>query len=152
MEKLLIQPEKYKEYDLTSGKPFPIEDKFDMVICTEVLEHIGEEHAANAVKLLASLSDNILFSAAIPNQGGLNHINEQWQTYWTDLFGKNDCFGYQKIMMDNLWDNEKVDVWYRQNLVLYSKNELPFNTEVMAVVHPVMFKNVISTLQANAKS
>lgn len=152
MEKLLIQSEKYKEYDLTSGKPFPIEDKFDLVICTEVLEHIEEQYADNAIALLTSLGDNVLFSAAIPNQGGLNHINEQWQTYWTSIFARNDFFGYQKIMMDDLWDNEKVDVWYRQNLVLYSRNELPFNTEVMAVVHPVMFKNVISTLQANAKS
>ena len=28
----------------------------------------------------------VLFSAAIPGQGGTDHINEQWQDYWRDLF------------------------------------------------------------------
>lgn len=150
--KLLIPADRYSEYDITSGASFPWNQKFDLVICTEVLEHIDEKFAKNAVSLLASLGDTILFSAAIPDQGGHHHVNEQWQTYWTDLFSIEGFFGYQKVMIDNLWDNENVDVWYKQNLVLYSRHQLPFQTEVMALVHPIMFKNVISTLKANGKS
>jgi len=33
--------------------------------------------------------DNVLFSAAIPNQGGTGHINEQWQEYWAEKFYAN---------------------------------------------------------------
>lgn len=47
----------------------------------EVAEHIDEKYAQNFIELLTLTSDIILFSAAIPNQGGLEHINEQPPKY-----------------------------------------------------------------------
>lgn len=40
-------------------------------------------------KIVTALTDAapvILFSAAVPGQGGNNHINEQWPEYWCQLF------------------------------------------------------------------
>lgn len=148
-EKLLIENHKYAEYDLMSGSEFPWMGKFDLVICTEVLEHIDEKYAESAVQLLTKLSDTILFSAAVPGQGGHHHVNEQWQTYWAAIFAVNGFCGNQSLMISMFWNNENVDVWYRQNLVLYTKYELDSSdTNVMAVVHPVMFENVIKTLKS----
>jgi len=31
----------------------------------------------------------VLFSAAIPLQGGTEHVNEQWQSYWAKLFAEH---------------------------------------------------------------
>ena len=60
--------------------------KFDMAISMEVAEHLNERYAENLVKSLTNSSNFILFSAAIPSQGGTNHINEKKQSYWKHIF------------------------------------------------------------------
>ena len=40
------------------------------------------------VESLARHGDTILFSAAVPGQGGTHHVNEQWPSYWAEKFAK----------------------------------------------------------------
>jgi glycosyltransferase involved in cell wall biosynthesis len=61
-------------------------DKRDLCLCLETLEHIPEVNADEAIKNLTSLSDTIIFSAAQPGQGGVNHINCQEKDYWRRKF------------------------------------------------------------------
>lgn len=108
----------FKAVDLS--RPFSLGAKFDLVISLEVAEHLPESSALEFVHSLTRHSDVIIFSAAIPYQEGQNHLNEQWPEYWQTIFNK---FGYvaYDFIRDAFWDNEKVDIWYRQNIMLYAK-------------------------------
>ena len=66
--------------------------KFDLVLSLEVAEHLPSECAEAFVESLVNLGPVILFSAAIPYQGGENHVNEQWPEYWVGvLSGEGIC-------------------------------------------------------------
>lgn len=58
----------------------------DVVICTEVAEHLDAVNARGLVALLASARCPIVFTAAPPGQDGHHHVNCQPQEYWVDLF------------------------------------------------------------------
>jgi hypothetical protein len=49
-----------------------------------VAERLLADKASQFTSLLCELGDVILFSAAIPGQGGCNHINEAWPAQWAD--------------------------------------------------------------------
>jgi hypothetical protein len=139
--KLLIPKENYIDFDLTSGKEFPVKERFDLAMSLEVAEHLPESCAKYLVDTLCSLSDYILFSAAIPHQSGVNHINEQWQTWWEQLFNQNGYYASEQPLRDLLHDNENCEIWYRNNIVLYSKH---FKGKVKDFVHPELFINLIN--------
>lgn len=136
---LSIPGENYREYDLTSGTSFPFTDRYDLALCLEVVEHIPESSAEFIVQLLTTKADKVLFSAAIPSQGGKNHVNEQWQTYWASLFQK---FGYYPINL-GIKNNPNIAIWYRNNAVLY----VNYNTgeKVEDYVHPELYTNIVGT-------
>ena len=122
MEKaqLQIPRECLIKQDLT--QPFQIDRQFDLVMSLEVAEHLPESCAKDIVKRLVSAGDVILFSAAIPHQGGTNHINEQWPEYWAELFAEH---GYIPVdyLREKIWNNESVNYWLAQNLLFYVKKE-----------------------------
>jgi hypothetical protein len=99
-----------------------VDKKYDLAISLEVAEHLPEASAELFIKSLTQASDIVLFSAAIPFQGGVNHINEQWPEYWNAIFNRN---GYIAIdyLRKMIWDEKKVASWYRQNIMLYVKKE-----------------------------
>lgn len=88
-KKMLLIPENcYLSHDLK--RPINISRSFDLVLSLEVAEHLPKEYSRLFIKSLVSLGPLVLFSAAIPSQGGKNHLNEQWQEYWVDLFMKEN--------------------------------------------------------------
>ena len=74
-----ISPSEFKEVNLEES--VSLEKKYDLAISLEVAEHLSEKAAKIFVKNLVNAADKVIFSAAIPNQGGQNHINEQPLTY-----------------------------------------------------------------------
>ena len=72
------------------------------------------------VETLVNLSPVVLFSAAVPHQGGADHRNEQWQSYWAKLF--NDR-GYVTVdcLRKRVWDDTRVGSCYSQNTLFYVK-------------------------------
>lgn len=58
----------------------------DLVICTEVAEHLDAAHADHLVSLLCSAMAPVIFTAAPPGQGGHHHVNEQPPEYWREKF------------------------------------------------------------------
>lgn len=138
---LKIEENEFVEKDLT--KPFDLNRKFDLAICLEVAEHLPEASAEGFVKSITNHSDVIMFSAALPGQGGQHHINEQWPSYWQELF--NDC-GYEMIdfFRFKIWDNPKIEYWYKQNLFLVVRkgHELAKNEAEIAysLVHPELLE------------
>jgi hypothetical protein len=131
--------------------PLSLGRRFDLVECLEVAEHIEEDAADSVVELLAAHGDAILFSAAIPYQGGVHHVNEQWPSYWAKKFA---TFGYSvnDVIRPRIWDDVTIEVWYRQNILLFLRG--PCETEAVAgivdVVHPEMWRDRNGTLRQMA--
>jgi SAM-dependent methyltransferase len=137
-----LQENEFEAIDLANS--FNLNQKFDLAISLEVAEHLPEFAAHEFVRSIVQHSDIVVFSAAIPYQEGQNHLNEQWPEYWQNIF---KSFGYEAydIIRDKFWDNENVDIWYRQNIVLYAKPGLiqlqhvePANGR-LTKIHPSLF-------------
>jgi SAM-dependent methyltransferase len=143
--KLFVDPSLIAEIDLQ--KPFEIERKFDLAICLEVAEHLNESSAESFVASLVKLSNVILFSAAIPGQGGQNHVNEQPIAYWQAKFQKHGFLFYD-IVRGYFWNNDDVDYWYKQNMFILIKegeNKLGISSteKINTYVHPELFSLVL---------
>jgi cyclopropane fatty-acyl-phospholipid synthase-like methyltransferase len=115
---LTIPPESFVAVDLKER--IPASERFDLAISVEVAEHLPPRCADTFADSLVNLSDFVLFSAAIPHQGGKHHLNEQWQDYWAGLFEDR---GYASLdaIRPKIWEDEKIAFWYRQNVLLYVK-------------------------------
>lgn len=116
-DRLLIDRACFTVADL--GKPFHLEGRFDLAVCLEVAEHLSYAVGPQLVQNLTDLAPLVLFSAAIPGQGGTGHINEQWPPYWRRLFADR---GYQRLdpLRPRLKQDARVAWWYRQNLFLFA--------------------------------
>jgi SAM-dependent methyltransferase len=147
---LKIPANRFLEKDLR--QPFSLDRKFDLVISLEVAEHLDDRYADTHVQVLVEHGNTILFSAAIPNQGGQNHVNEQWPEYWQEKFGKHG-FYFRDVIRPQIWNNTQVDWWYRQNIFLVTKggSELQ-STNVLPLVHPELFTRHIKVNQQYLQS
>lgn len=140
-EDLLIPPDRFVECDL--NREFPeLLKKFDLCICLEVAEHLKPARAEVLIKFLCSLSDRVLFSAAIPHQGGTGHVNEQWQSWWAEFFRREE-FGPAWHQPD-IRNCKEVEFWYRQNLVLYARGA---HGAVQDFVLPAYYMQIVEGLR-----
>lgn len=107
--------------DLT--RPLDIDRRFDLVVSLEVAEHLPASAAVTFVESLVSLGPAVLFSAAIPYQGGTGHLNEQWPEYWAALFAEHDYLPID-CFRRRIWNNPSVEWHYAQNILLYVHRDL----------------------------
>jgi SAM-dependent methyltransferase len=118
---LQIPQDRFRAVDL--AKPFDVGRAFDLAISLEVAEHLPAESASTFVESLARQAPLVLFSAAIPKQGGNHHLNEQWPDYWVKLF-----LGHGYLPVDflrrRIWQNDAVEWWYAQNTLLFARADL----------------------------
>lgn len=126
--------DRFIAHDLTLPLPTHLAGRFDLAVCLEVAEHLPESQAERFVADLCSLADAVLFSAAIPHQSGAGHIHLRWPSYWADLFDAHG-FGLNDAIRWQVWDDERVEPWYRQNLHLAVKGG---KRQTADVVHPVI--------------
>lgn len=137
-----IKPDKFIIVDLEKG--IEVDEKFDLAVCLEVMEHLEEIHADKIVKNLTKLSDIIFFSAAIPGQPGQNHVNLQWPVYWNKKFQQ---FGYtfHDVLRPIFWNKNDLAWWYRQNMFIVVKNGIEYklkgfdlykDSEIKSFIHP----------------
>jgi hypothetical protein len=96
---------------------------FDLAMSLEVAEHLPESRAKSFVEDLTRLASVVLFSAAIPGQGGRDHVNEQWQTYWTSIFFEYD-YTVCDVVRPKIWKNRRISYWYRQNILIFCNRHL----------------------------
>lgn len=140
---LKISTNHFHPHDLNT--PFTLDRKFDLAICLEVAEHLLPEAAEDLVSTLTKHSDLILFSAALPGQGGQHHINEQWPSYWQKLFAEAG-YEMQDVIRMKIWNNPKIERWYRQNIFLVVNKNHPMakgeNKEVLSLIHPELLEAV----------
>ena len=117
---LLIPPEDFVAKDLT--RPFEIPGSYDLAISVEVAEHLSEKAGACLVRTLSKVAPLVLFSAAVPGQGGSRHINEQWPAYWRSRFGAEGLKLFDPIR-PMIRNDTSVQWWYRQNLLVFASPE-----------------------------
>lgn len=118
-EQLLFDKTKFTAADLEKG--FSLPRKFDLVMSLEVAEHIDPASAPVFIGSLCKLGDLVLFSAAIPGQGGVHHVNEQYPGYWAAIF-KQYGYSVYDCIRERIWSNKKIDTCYRQNLLFFVKD------------------------------
>ena len=116
LEMLTIPQACFRPTDL--AQPITAEGPFDLAISIEVAEHLPPSRGKGFVRELTALAPAVLFSAAVPRQGGVEHINERWQSYWINEFAENG-FEAWDVIRPALWDDHEVAFWCRQNLFLF---------------------------------
>ena len=133
---LHIPPEHFQSADLS--EPLDLGRRFDLVQSLEVAEHLQGDRADTFVESLTKHADMILFSAAIPRQGGTHHVNEQWVSYWLPKFAVQ---GYRvfDVIRPAIWTDQRCDLTYRQNSVLLSKNTSFGPEGADDLVHPELW-------------
>jgi hypothetical protein len=164
LDGLLIPEEAFQRTDLEQrlfeGEAPP--RRFDLALCLEVAEHLPETRAESFIAEPTRFADVILFSAAIPGQGGTHHLNEQWPGYWERLFAQHGFTPFD-VFRPLLWEEAAIPVWYRQNMILYAS---PAGAErldlsgltrwpappVRALVHPDLWQGAGEELAARRRA
>lgn len=148
---LQIPADRFISGDLT--QEIDLKRSFDLVISLEVAEHLPARCADVFVDNLVRHGPVILFSAALPSGSGTGHVNEQWPAYWAERFERR---GYEAIdcLRRLIWNNPKIEWWYRQNTILYAKSEYlashpklreehkRYQGIPLPLVHPDLFESV----------
>lgn len=100
-----------------------IRDNHDVAISMEVAEHLPARCADRLVGLLTSLAPIVVFTAAFPGQGGIDHVNEQPPSYWIAKF--NACGFYLDSALSDQWKGEwqaaAVADWYWKNIMVFHR-------------------------------
>jgi SAM-dependent methyltransferase len=128
----LLDKDEFFAVDLNT--PPILHEKFSLAMCLEVVEHLKESAAIPIVDLLVNSSDNIVFSAAIPSQPGQNHINLAWPEKWANLFRERG-FLVSDELREQIWDDDQIPWWYRQNIFVAYRASSPLSTKLRATSH-----------------
>ena len=161
-ERLRIDPARFRPHDL--ARPLDLGRGFDLVVSLEVAEHLPDEAADGFVESLCRHGHTVLFSAAIPHQGGTQHVNERWPSYWIPKFAAR---GYEvfDVIRPAVWNDGAVEYWYRQNCLLFADAAGQAASPQLArardaglvpgapdVVHPAMFQSKVVEAEAVAQA
>ncbi|EUA11890.1 glycosyl transferase 2 family protein [Mycobacterium kansasii 732] len=141
-DQLRIPDSRFIDHDLTAS--LDLGRRFDLVTCLEVAEHLPPEAAETLVESLCRHGRVIVFSAAIPGQGGTGHVNERWPSFWAALFATHGYRPYD-LLRGKLWYDTRCEWWYRQNVLVYATDDVahehgwPAMTGPLDMVHPELF-------------
>lgn len=131
---LEIPAEAFLALDLT--RPLHLDRIFDLVISLEVAEHLPPPSADLFVESLVRLGPVVLFSAAIPHQGGIHHLNEQWPDYWARRFANHGYVAFD-CLREQIWNDQRVAWWYAQNTFLYLRKDMVGSYPAMFDARPI---------------
>lgn len=145
---LAIREKQFRAIDIS--RPFTLDRTYDLAFCLEVAEHLAPESASGFIESLTRLAPVILFSAAIPRQGGVHHVNEQWPSYWATFFEQHG-FIVVDALRKRIWEDQTIDVWYRQNILFFcsaaalagnpalAREAETTNRRMLSAVHPELY-------------
>lgn len=152
---LKIPASSFRPHDL--GQHFSTTQPFDLAISLEIGQHLELKAAPVLVDSLVKLAPTVLFSAAIPMQGGTGHVNEQWPDFWVRLFEERE-FVVLDCLRPEIWTNKQVEWWYAQNLLLFVRQDflagkarlvtesIRTRRKQISVVHPQRYVNLANQL------
>jgi SAM-dependent methyltransferase len=116
---LMVDKVAFITQDLSA--PLTVQHRYDVAVSLEVAEHLPDHRANSFIKDLTDAAPVVLFSAAVPGQPGIEHINPQWQDYWRAIFAD---YGYAALdlVRPAIWGSAHIDYWYQQNTIVYCDN------------------------------
>ena len=134
VDRLAIPRECFVPQDLNNPS-YQFDAPFDLAISLEVAEHIETKNSQAFVGFVVGASSIVLWSAAIPFQGGTGHINEQFPDFWFQLFREKGyvCFD---VIRPQFWQHPQVAWFYAQNMLLYVDQSLAADFEQRFMTKP----------------
>ena len=113
---LMVEPSRFRSSNITHH--FDLGRRFDLVQCLEVAEHVPQDKSDLLVDNIVRHSSMVLFSAAVPGQGGEDHINEQPYSFWRDRFAARGyrLFDFVRPQVKRCLE---IEPWYRYNVMLF---------------------------------
>jgi hypothetical protein len=151
-QQLAIPPTKFIAHNLAT--PLKLDRRYDLALSLEVAEHLPASAAGVFVQNLCAAADVVVFSAAIPGQGGRRHVNEQWPAYWADLFHEHryECYDF---LRPRIWNNPRVAWHYAQNSMIFvhAGREYSFGEagRPLPLVHPVLWSAQVARMKHPGK-
>ncbi len=114
---IVIDKSLFHYHDLS--RPICFHRRYDLALSLEAAQYLDEDGCINLINTLVQHADTILFSSAVPYQGG-NNVTERWQSHWAQLFEDR---GYQPVdlIRPRFWNDSEIPYYYRQNTILYVK-------------------------------
>jgi 2-polyprenyl-3-methyl-5-hydroxy-6-metoxy-1,4-benzoquinol methylase len=112
-------------FDLEARDSVNVDETYDVVASMEVGEHLPPKVADRYVDLLAGRvrpGGWLVFTAATPGQGGLDHVNEQPHEYWIQKLTRSGLSYDEARSM--AWRSAwlgRVAPWYSANLMLFQR-------------------------------
>ena len=118
-DQLAIPKAAFRAHDLST--PLDLNKRFDLVQSLEVAEHLPADKAETIIDSVTGHGDVILFSAAVPHQGGEHHVNEQPPEYWREKFAARGYAAFD-FLRPRLAGRSEVMPWYRFNSYIYAND------------------------------
>ena len=117
----------YYDHDMMQA-PLEPNEKYDLVMCQEVAEHIDQEfesHILDTFTLAAAPESTLIFGAARVGQGGEHHVNCQDKPYWIERL-QDRGWVLDDIMSYYYWKLcEKSTIvrwWYVENTMCFTRS------------------------------
>ena len=107
----------------------PKDLRSDVVVSTEVAEHLPERCADRFVGVLCAIADNVVMTAAEPAHtyvGDHTHANEQPKEYWIAKFAQKG-FKYDENISTKFrteWKQREISPWFVQHLMVFRKEHV----------------------------
>jgi SAM-dependent methyltransferase len=69
-----------------------LRERYDLIVCLEVLEHLTAANAETAIANFCAHTDDILFSSSPFHFAEATHVNMQPPGYWAAQFARHQCY------------------------------------------------------------
>lgn len=118
----LLSPDEITVADLAKER-ISYNRAFDLAVSVEVAEHLPPESADRFCDNLVYAANFLVFSAAVPGQGGIDHLNEQKPQYWVDRFWQRG-FVPLEIIRPAIMNEPRMYWWLKANLMVFVNYDL----------------------------
>jgi SAM-dependent methyltransferase len=112
-------------------------ETFDLAICVEVAEHLSPTSGSPLVDELSRAAPVIVFSAAVPGQGGQGHIHLRPRDYWHREFATRGYLCADRIR-GRLRVESGVAPWYVYNVIDYVRAGHPLEPMAPEVIERLL--------------
>ena len=82
--------EPVREHTWQGSLKAPLDRKYDLVVCVEVLEHLEPADAEQAIESMCAATDRVLFSSSLYDYAEPTHVNVHAPEDWSAQFARQD--------------------------------------------------------------